>query len=65
MPGEHQARSEGDDHQQDVIELARPVGAAVEDHRYGEHDQGGGESDARFGQAQARITGRAGAAPRR
>jgi hypothetical protein len=59
VSAEGQARGEGDDHQRDVVELARAIGTAVEDDRGGKEEQANGECDTRLDQAHAPTTGRA------
>ena len=58
MSAEDQARGEGDDHHWDVVELARAIGAAVEDDRGGKEEQANRECDTRLDQAHAPTTGR-------
>jgi hypothetical protein len=62
---EHQDGRESDNHQRDVIEFPRAVGAAIEDNRDNKDERTTRDGDARFGQAHPRITGLAGAALRR
>jgi len=57
MPGEHESDCDGDDHQRDVIELTRAVGAAVEDYCNAEDNPANRECDAGLDQAHARIIG--------
>lgn len=59
MSAEDEARSKGDDHHRDVVELARAIGTAVEDDRGGENEHADRECDARLGHSHALITDRA------
>lgn len=43
MPAEDQRRCKGDDHQHDVIALARAIRAAVENYRDGEREKADAE----------------------
>jgi len=54
---EHQDRRERDNHQRDVVEFPRAVGAAVEDNRDNEHEHTTRQRDAGFGQAHASTLG--------
>jgi hypothetical protein len=58
VSAEDQARGEGNDHHRDVVELARAIGAAVEDDRGGKEEQANRECDTRLDQAHAPTTGR-------
>jgi hypothetical protein len=54
---EHQDSSESDNHQRDVVEFPRAVGAAIEDNRNDESEHATRERDARFGQAHTKNRG--------
>jgi hypothetical protein len=42
MPAEDQARSQRDNHDGDVVPLARMIGPAIKNNRYSEHQQARG-----------------------
>jgi hypothetical protein len=59
VSAENEARGKGDDHERDVVELARKIGTAVEDDRGGKQEQAKRECDTRLDQTHAPTTGRA------
>jgi len=54
---EHQDGREGDNHQRDVVEFPRAVGAPVEDNRGNEDEHTTRQRDAGFGQAHGSTLG--------
>ena len=57
MSTEHQYGREGDNHQRDVVEFPRAVGATIENNRDNEDEQTTRQRDAGFGQAHASTLG--------
>lgn len=57
MSTENQYSREGDNHQRDVVEFARVVGAAIQDNRDNEDEQTSDKRDAGFCQAHASTLG--------
>lgn len=53
MPTEHQDSRESDNHERDVVELSRAIGAAIEDNRDNEDEHTTSEYSTRFGQTHA------------
>jgi len=55
MPAEHQESGEADDHQRNVVQLARPVGTSVKQNANGKHKRARGEPCNRLNETHCRL----------